>query len=173
MSPLITRRSDSTNKTYVFQSAAAPNAYWVELSDLNLAPGSGQRAEGSGQRAAGRGHRAAGSGQRIVDAYAVSLAGDVTHRLNQLASRQRPGSTSGGWACSVPATRAAEGRQGAFGMAGIGAHSRCQAALEIRVFPSSPSAHGFHSGCTIFLEAKIHGVRIHPDGMKTRTKGDF
>jgi choloylglycine hydrolase len=58
--------ADSTDKTYIFQSAAAPNAYWIELSELNFAPG---------------------SGQRTVDAYDASLAGDVTRRLNQSASR--------------------------------------------------------------------------------------
>ena len=53
--------ADTKNRTYIFHSAAAPNVYWVELSELDFEPG---------------------SGQRTVDAYDTSLAGDITQRLD-------------------------------------------------------------------------------------------
>ena len=52
--------ADSTNKTYIFHSASAPNVYWVELNKIDF----GKLAD-----------------QRSTDAYEWSLVGDVTDRL--------------------------------------------------------------------------------------------
>jgi len=54
--------SDSTNKTYIFHSAASPNVYWVDLEEIDFEPGS--------------------SG-KTLDAYDTSLAGDITQKLNE------------------------------------------------------------------------------------------
>jgi hypothetical protein len=36
--------ADSTNKIYYFESALSPNIVWVNLNNINFAPGSGVRA---------------------------------------------------------------------------------------------------------------------------------
>jgi len=52
--------ADSTNKTYIFHSAASPNVYWVDLEEIDF-------------DAADR--------QKTLDAYDTSLVGDITEKL--------------------------------------------------------------------------------------------
>ncbi len=52
--------SDSTNKDYIFHSAASPNVYWVDLEEIDF-------------DAADR--------QKTLDAYDTSLVGNITEKL--------------------------------------------------------------------------------------------
>ncbi|MCO5734743.1 linear amide C-N hydrolase [Rhizobium sp. SSA_523] len=52
--------ADSTHGTYYFHSATSPSLYWVELTAIDFAPNSGERG---------------------IDAYALSLNGDITSKF--------------------------------------------------------------------------------------------